>query len=235
MKRILWITVIMFMVLYHGFSQEVAPFQLKDQKGITISKKSLPLLTGKTWTTYKQYYANKDEASVYAGSFMAFKFSPDGKFNGTAGNRSLSGNWSIENKRLLKLVINEVNEIDQEVKIGGAYAVYKLTNEELVLVKNLTSDLSMRIIYYCKGSKTSVLAESPKNAGASSVNQVDKKALEEAQKKREQQVLINEIETEAQLRGIKLKDKLDKMDMKSLQSLKNQIVSGEYQKVKTKT
>lgn len=234
MKKTVLFLVTMLCSLLNGFSQDVAPFQLKDQKGIALSKKNLPLLTAKTWTTYKQYYANKDEASTYAGSFMAFKFLPDGKFNGTAGNRSLTGTWTLEKKRIVQLNIQEQSAIDQEIKIGGAYTVYKLTAEELVLVKNLTSDLSTRIIYYCKGSKTNVLAESPATMSANPISEAEKKSASELQKKRERQVIISEIETEAQLRGIKLKEKLEKLDTKTLLSLKNQIINGEYQKMNPK-
>lgn len=215
-------------------AQEVAPFQFKDQKGIVLNKKNLPVLLDKTWTTYKQYYVNKDEGATYSGSFMAFKFSPDGRFQGTAGNRSLSGTWEVKNKRILNVIIQEKSEIDKEVKIGGAYAIYKLSDGELVMVKNLTTDLNLRIVYYCKGTKSSVLAENPTTFTAAQSASVDKKAIEAERQKREQINLISEIETEAQLRGVKLKEKLTKMDVKALQELKKQILSGEYQKMKPK-
>ncbi len=235
MKKTTLISFILFSCLLHAYSQQVVPFQWKEQKGIALSKKTLPLLTAKTWTTYKQYQVNKNEASAYAGSFGAFKFLSDGKFNGTLGNRSFMGIWTLEKKRILQLNIQEQSEKNQDNKIGGAYTIYKISEEELVLVKNLTSDVNKRMVYYCKGSKTNVLVESPVNTSVNTILPVDKKAQEAMQKKREQQAIINEIETEAQLRGIKLKENFEKMDAKSLQVIKNQILIGEYQKMKTKS
>lgn len=215
-------------------AQEVAPFQLKDQKGIALHKKNLPLLTSNAWTTYKQYQVQQGQAKPAAGNFMVFKFSPDAQFQSTSGNYRLTGTWKVENKRVLNLIIKEQNEVDPEGKIGGTYTVYKLAAEELVMVKNQTGDPNMRIIYYCKASKTKVLTESPTAVATTQAIPVDKKALETARVQQEQQALTNEIETEAQLRGIKIKEKLTKLDVKALQSIKRRVLAGEYQKTNQK-
>lgn len=228
MRHILLLICLIGCCQINSIAQELASFQFKEQKGVTISKKNLPLLTGKTWTTYKQYYVNKEEGTAYSGSFMAFKFSPNGEFQGTSGNLRLSGTWKLESKRMLNLAMNDQNEIDKEVKVSGTYTIYKLTDGELVMVKKLPGDLNLRIIYYCKSSKTSVLAENPTTFVATGA--VDKEAVEAIRQQREQINLISEIETEALLRGIKIKEKLEKLDVKTLQALKKQILAGAYMK-----
>ncbi len=209
-------------------AQKVAPFVFKEQKGMVVNKRDLPVLTSKTWTTYKQYIVKKDEASAYPGNFMTFKFLPGGVFQGTIGNRGLTGDWKMKNKRSLHLLITEQKESGQETEMSGDYTIYKLEDRELVLVKDRKNEPDTGMIYCCKASKTSVLAENPVTFAAKQSGTVDQKALEETRRKQEQINLVSEIETEAQLRGIKIKEKLDKMDGKALQSLKKEILSGKY-------
>lgn len=209
-------------------AQEVAPFSFKDQKGLAVNKKNMPLLTSKTWTTYKQYIIKKDEANAHPGSFMTLKFLPNGTFQSTIGNRGFTGTWKMQNKRSLNVQIAEQKEPDQEAKMTGDYTIYKLEEGELVLVKDRKSEPDAGMIYYCKASKTSVLAENPVTFAAKQSGMVDPKALEETRRKQEQLHLVSEIETEAQLRGIKIKENLNKMDAKALQALKKQILSGKY-------
>lgn len=229
MKNLLFICLIFLMQTTAIDAQEIAPFTWKHHKGIALNKKNMPQLLDKTWTIYKQYKIDNQQAMIMPGTFMAFKVFSNGQFNGTIGNQSLNGNWTIK-KRELNLVPNGAND----ETVSGTYAVYKLNETELVLVKERSGDSNSQMVYYCRGSKMNVLAERPTTTLINQTSQSEQKAFEESRKKSEQQALINEIKTEAQLRDIKMKEKLETMDVKSLQDLKNQVLAGEYQQKKTK-
>gem|GEM_PF-2115814 len=215
------------------FSQSIenVPFTFATQKAVKIDAKRQKLLQDKTWTTFKIYRLTNGTAALHAGDYVAFKFSAGGQFNGTVGPRSVRGTWQRPDKRTLHIAAEAQDETAQTTPIGGTYAIYKLTADELVFEKKSPDTNGQRLVYYLKSSKNSVLTERPTAVvNPATATPVDKKALEATRQERERATLLHEIDTEVQLRGIELKEKPEKLDLKTLQILKKRILSGEYQK-----
>lgn len=221
MKNIYLVGGLLFFTISALSAQEIASFVWKKQKGIAISKKDMPLLMNRTWTTYRQYEIIEDTASIRMGSFIAFQFTNEGQLYGTAGKISLNGTWILKNKKTL-----QINLADSTALVNnGDYSIYKLNESELVLVQ-ISNKGAPRLILYCKGNKANIFAE-PYDPTTKPVK-TDLKELEVAREKSERTALINEIETEMILRKLKPKQNLTTLDIKILQILKKQILTGTY-------
>ncbi len=125
-------------------AQEVAPFQYKDKDAIRLTEKKLAPIFDTTWVCLKMYFTNREEKSTTPFRHT-LKISADGTWlvslRGVFG-----GSWQIENNRLL--VLNFDNEKNETIPfIGGGYSVLKISDDELVIAKNLTSVFDNSIVY----------------------------------------------------------------------------------------
>lgn len=212
-----------------SYAQEITPFAWKQKKGISITKKVLPELLDRTWTTYRHYQVQNDTATAQPGQFIAFNFNEKGEFQGAAGKNRLNGTWTLKDKRTLVLNRKDSITSKEELITSGDYLIYKLNAEELVMALTKQGEQKVQMILYCKGTKSSVLAEPYKPTTTQAVK-ADAKEVDAARDKREKAALIQEITTEAMLRDVKLKEKLEQTDLKMLQVLRRRILFGMYEK-----
>lgn len=228
-NTLLLILLFTFIVLSGTSAQEeIAPFVWKKHKALPLSKKSLLLLTDRTWTTYRQYQIIQDTASIRTGNFMGFKLTTDGQLGGSMmGKNSLKGTWKQNGKKALLFTGIDSNAVAQEFLRNGEYVIYKLDENELVLGETQQDGTAQRILY-CKGNKVNVFAEPYKPSPVNPTVKPDPKEIEAIFEKREKAALLPEIETEMLLRGIKMPRKLEEMDVKYLQVLKRQVLAGVY-------
>lgn len=212
---------------YTAHAQQVKPFQFNDKKATKISKKVLEKLENKTWVVYKLYYETGNETKSYPFAFFSIKLNADSSFQAASAQQSSMGNWLVEQKKVLRLVTKDSSRINNEIFIGGGYNIYKITDTELVLTKNLTSDLKNKMIYYFKGSQSKLLTEAPikPKTATPQLNSKDTKPMDDS---RILKALQDEIITELFLRGLKPPKKLEKMNKEELTLLKKKILSGEY-------
>ncbi len=226
-KACLFLLLVSIGCLYTAHAQQVKPFQFNDKKTIKISKKILEKLENKTWVVYKLYYETGKETKSYPFAFFSVKLNADSSFQAASSQRATSGSWSVEQKKVLRLIPKDSSRINEEIFIGGGYNIYKINDTELVLAKNLASDLKSRMIYYFKGSQSKLLTEAPtkpKNA-SSQPSSKDTKPIDDS---RIVKALQDEIVTELFIRGLKAPKKLEKMTKEELTLLKKKILSGEY-------
>lgn len=132
-------------------SQEVAPFEFSDKEAITIDKEVLKMLVDKTWKSYKQYTVLGEESEEYGVGFMTFTLKPNHTFQAIGkGSINNEGTWEVKKRELLHLKIASNHPSGKEKAMGGAYVIYEISDTTLIFVKNLTSDLKSKIVYYCK-------------------------------------------------------------------------------------
>ncbi|MCP3928882.1 MAG: hypothetical protein GY705_07260 [Bacteroidetes bacterium] len=125
-------------------AQEVAPFQYKDKDAIRLTEKKLEPIFDTTWVCLKMYFTNREERNTTNFRHI-LQISRDGTWK-VSSHGLYGGTWHIENNRLLALNFDS-KKIGMTPFIGGGYSVLKLTDDELVIVKNLTSAFDNSIVY----------------------------------------------------------------------------------------
>lgn len=205
-------------------SQKIEPFTFKERSGESLNAKAKVILTSKTWTSYRQYYINGNKAEgLKGGVFFALKFKNDQQFQASSGMKNVRGTWSTPKNNVLSIATESSEGLDGDLQIEGNYAVYKITEEELVLVTK--TGTAGQMIFYCKGSSASPLETTVE------VKNESKEAIKAARDLRRRNAVLAELQTEMMLRDIKWKRKYEKRSTSELQSMLSSIlVKGKFDK-----
>lgn len=124
------------------YSQNTAPFQYEDEKKILLDVNAEEKLLDKDWYCYEMLYLEKEVQNRKPLRFF-LKINDDQTFVQDRKN----GNWQIENDLLVfKIESNDYSK--DKIFMAGAFSVYKLSEDELILVKNLSSSDKNKIVYY---------------------------------------------------------------------------------------
>lgn len=139
-------------------AQDVVPFQLKDQHAKKITAKILDELQKDDWYCYDRRMRYDGTFSrVHLGYQMVFQ--KDGTLILSRHGQTEKLQWSIEDDELL-WIRSEIADPYPTDKILGAYAIYKIDNEELILAKSLTSNFDYKqILYFYHAERYFALAE----------------------------------------------------------------------------
>ncbi len=203
----------LLMSLLTAKAQEEAPFAFKKRLGLAIKEETLAILTGKTWTTYKQYKVSGQNAQLQAGNFFSLRINADRTFLLSGGNARQNGRWNAKSKALEFEVTEYVYPPGSSAPIlSGVFAIYKITNDEMLLA----ALPDHHWIYYLRGSK-------PQSVDA---NAAPASNFQE----RERQGLLREIETEFFLRKLRTPSNLNTMPIADLYALRNRLVQGRHTK-----
>lgn len=204
------------------YSQDAAPFKFKEQKGIAIKEDVLAILFDKNWTSFKQYTVNTGKAQPQKSNFFAIRINADSSFQISGTNYRQNGRWVANGKSLQLQVTEDVKSSNPEAEaIGGTYSIYKITDDELLLVKEMQQGNTEHWVCYFKGTKPADIGSIPMASAAARTVESDKQ-------KAEKENLMKEISMEFFLRGEKKIPDLEKMDNDELISMRNSLVRGKY-------
>lgn len=233
MKRTLFFSLLFLSSLHLLVSQEAAPFEFNDDQAMALDKNTLKNLIGKTWSSYKQYTVLGEERKEYGGGFLTFTLKNDHTYQ-AAGDRDRynKGNWEVKKRALLHLKMAKEQPADQEKAMGGSYVIYGIGDQELVLVKNLTSDLKSKIIYHCKVIESKDLAARPAAPRQEPImgtkitipSPLKVKMLESMTAEE----LSGQIKEELFVRGLNPPVHFDKLKQDALLDLYKNIINGNY-------
>lgn len=131
-------------------AQEIAPFQLEDASNLKIDQEAIQQITGKEWAMYERRMYVRERVSISKHSYQ-FTFHANGTFEQT-NQIPLKGQWEILNDRLINFKGLENNSkrgynVDHPFSPGG-YALMRLTNEVMILSKNLTSKFDNKVVLF---------------------------------------------------------------------------------------
>lgn len=197
-------------------AQEAPAFQLKEQRGIRLNDKNLALLLDKTWTSYKQYEVTNGQAKLQNGNFFSLKINNDSSCYISGTRSRQNGTWAVNGKQL-QLNLNKKDEAKADFSMEGTYLIYALTEDEMVLVKEIGG--TPALVCYCKSSVVKELDNSP-------IVSANKENKEKAQKVS----LAKEIEMELFLRGEKLKIDLEGKNVSELKQVRDLVMKGKFSK-----
>jgi hypothetical protein len=129
-------------------AQDIAPFQANDLAAVPITPDILQRITAKPWYLHNRSYVNKgtsDDFSHYGYSYEAFQFLP----GGSCQQPKLRSTWSLNRQKNLLVITSDFPEQARQSQhlLFGGYAVYRITEEELILGKVLTSTHDTKILY----------------------------------------------------------------------------------------
>lgn len=234
MKRILLLLLLFVSISVLISAQEVAPFELNDDQAIVIDKSVSKMLVNKTWKSYKQYTVRGEESQEYGSGFLTFALKNDHTFQAIgAGNSNNSGTWEVRKKELLHLKIADDHVAGKEKVMGGSYVIYEITADELVLVKNLTSDLEAKIIYYCKTSERRDLTVKDEKYVTTPVIDTKITIPPSIKIKKLEDMTLEELKSELQseffIRVLESPKKMDKLNREALIELLQKVKNGTYQ------
>ncbi len=222
MKKTLLLLFLLNVALGSFYAQNAASFKIKERKGIRINKKIQESLLNKTWTSYKQYQMKGRQGTLHSGNYFALKLTKDNQFQVSSPRHRQNGEWKVNGKTLRLRVTEDVKTPkSSENFINGDYIIYKITEDEMLLVKKANNPDASSLLYYCKGAKTNELGNAPMVSILAQQAQADKE-------KKEKDALVKEIEMEWYLRGEKNKQNLNKMTNKELIQLRDKILSGAH-------
>ncbi|MFN7120103.1 MAG: hypothetical protein ACK4TA_25155 [Saprospiraceae bacterium] len=229
MKKALFV-VMLSICVGEAFAQAIdpAPFAFKDDKAVIIDDQILQLLVNKNWYCYKQYTLRGTASDEYSKGVLGFILQKDHSFEASRGTK---GKWEVQEKKLLHLVVFSEHEVNQEKIIGGSYVIYNITDDHLVLVKNLTSDLEAKIVFYCKVIEKAAVPVVKKQA-ASTMTEAERKAWQEKRIMEFEQMnkegLLKGLQEELFMRGIKSPQNLEELTREDLLKIRIQLIKGEY-------
>ncbi|MDX1939950.1 MAG: hypothetical protein SFU99_05315, partial [Saprospiraceae bacterium] len=141
-------------------AQDAVPFTFKTRKGVVIKQEVLDILLGTTWTSYKQYAVKAGKAQPQKSNFFALRINADSAFQVSGTNYRQNGQWAVKGKSLQLQVVEDVKAPNPEsFSIKGDYLIYKITNDELLLVKELQG--GEQWVGYFKGTKPAGIGPMP--------------------------------------------------------------------------
>ena len=233
MKRTLFFSLLFLSSLHLLVAQEAALFEFNDDQVMALDKNTLKNLIGKTWSSYKQYAVLGEERKEYGGGFLTFTLKNDHTYQAAgSSNHYNTGSWEVKKRALLHLKIANEQPGDQEKAMGGSYVIYSIGDKELVLVKNLTSDLKSKIIYHCEVMESKDLADRPAalrqepimDTKISIAFPLKGKMLESMTAEE----LSGQIKEELFVRGLNPPVHFDKLKQEALLELYKNIINGDY-------
>ncbi len=132
-----------------AIAQLVAPYQLKDPDAIRINDKIISLLTSQKWACHKRSFVMYNEGKTYSISYSELTLDR----NGVCHHGKLTGRWKIEGEKLLVLEYDSIDFTRDNVYFAGGFSIHYADADEVILVKNLTTDFDNRIAYYLKNKE----------------------------------------------------------------------------------
>lgn len=149
---------ISFCLTYSLAAQELIPFQLEDAHAKEITATQLIQLKADDWYCY-------DRRMRYDGSYRRthpgyqMVFQADGTLILARYGSVEKLRWSVVDNKLLHIYSIATDPYPAD-KILGAYAIYKISSEELIMAKSLTSDFNYKqILYFYRADKYFSLTE----------------------------------------------------------------------------
>jgi len=142
MKNLLTLLCCLFLFHTYIYGQDAVPFQFENKEKITIDATVQQLLINKEWHCYEMLYFEKGVQDR-----NPLRFSVEIKDDQTFTQSRKSGIWQIENNLLVFKIASDDYTKDK-IFTAGAFSVQKINEEELVLVKNLSSSSVNRIAYF---------------------------------------------------------------------------------------
>jgi len=125
------------------YCQNVSPFQFEDKNKLEIDELVKQLLFEKNWYAHEMQYFEKGNYD-----FNPVKFDLKIANDHTFSQDYYKGDWAIENDLIIfNLDISE-KRYTNNFFAAGAFSIHKISADELVLVKNLSSRMSNRIVYF---------------------------------------------------------------------------------------
>ncbi len=233
MKRVLFFSLLFLPTLHLLIAQEAAPFEFNDDQAMTLDKDVLKNLINKTWSSYKQYIVLGEERKEYGGGFLTFTLKNDHTYQAAGiGDRYNKGTWDVKKRTLLHLKMINEQPADQEKAMGGSYVIYSIKNEELVLVKNLTSDLKAKIIYHCKVIESKDLAARPAKNRQEPIMDTKINIPSPLQVKMTESMTLEELSSQIKeelfVRGLQPPANFSKWKQEALLELYKNIINGNY-------
>lgn len=190
------------------------------------------MLINKNWYCYKQHNSQGVTSDEYLVGEPVFILMKDHSFEAARGTK---GKWDIQEDKLLHLTVFSEHDVNREKIMGGSYVIYNISDNHLVLVKNLTSDLKTKIIFYCKviekASYEAVPATSSKPIPP--MTEEERKAWQEKRieemENMSKEELFWRLREELFMRNIKSSQNLEQLTREELLKIRIQLIKGEYQ------
>jgi len=145
MKLNLFLLVLLFSVSISANSQHTAPYQFEDAKAIEINDEVIELLTSKEWRGQKMHYYEKSTWDINPVRFD-LKVFPDGRFQ----HANQTGSWKLKGNTLIFQMNVEEDNTTRKPFIAGAFSIYKISENDLLLAKLLSKSAVGKLIYYLK-------------------------------------------------------------------------------------
>jgi len=133
-------------VAFSAKAQDIAPFQANDLAAIPITPEILQKIISQPWYLHNRSYVEKgitDDYRYY--DYGAYEF----QIGGICQQPNLYGTWTLNRQKNLLVITSDFPEQARQSKhlLFGGYAVYRITEEELILGKVLTSSHDTKILY----------------------------------------------------------------------------------------
>lgn len=148
MKNLLTLLITIFFAPTIIYSQNVAPFQFSDTEKWPIDGKVEQLLLNKNWYAYEMQYFESGNKDINPVRFT-LKVANDLTFT----QDIYEGDWLIEDDLIIfNLEVSEARP-NKQIFTAGAFSIHHISKTELVLAKNLSTNLENRIVYYLTSDK----------------------------------------------------------------------------------
>jgi len=182
-------------------AQDIAPFQANDVAAIKLTPAILQQLTDKDWYLHNRSYVEKGVTDDYRHyNYSAYQFQP----GGICQQPELRSTWTTNRQENLLIVTSDYPEKAKKLQhlLSGGYAVYRITEEELILGKVLTSTFDTKILYCFENEerheqrKLAKMAERYRNYDKREQEEITIKALEKKYEGQEGETTITTLEEE---------------------------------------
>lgn len=144
MKRF-QLLIIGLVLAYAAYSQDAKPFQFEDQQALTIDASALEQLTApKRWRAERRLFFLDSENYTRRPSSGFISFKKGGGCDQFCGP---AGNWTVVGEQILTIELPEAPGCNINYLIGGNYAIYEISADQLIISKVLTSNQKNKIVY----------------------------------------------------------------------------------------
>lgn len=238
MKKLSIFLVFNLLIVIVLSAQEVVPYHFDEKKAMKLDEAVIRALCENGWSSVKQYYIKENEIIISSENYLFLKLNSDHTFKSLGEKRGANaGTWQVYQDKILHLTadsayLNEYNKLS----MAGSFAIFGMTSAEVVLVKNITSQLNAKWVFYFKKSEdSSKLAWNPKPYVP--VHYTPKTAEELAawQEKRMKELeqmnkaeLLNGLKEDLFMRNIKAPQNLEERTREELLDIRIKMIKGEY-------
>ena len=133
--------------------------------------------------------------------------------------------------RLLHLSVESEHVANQEKSMGGSYIIYNINDDHLILVKNLTSDLNAKVVYYCKVIEIKQYKNVEFHKATPPMTEEERQAWQEKRitelEQMNKEELLKHLREELFMRGIKPPQNLEEFTREELLKIRIQLVKGD--------